>query len=150
MIYQKAERLIGHDIVPDSEATWPLPNATLLASCCDQEDVDERVSILLRLPFATRGLSLEPLIGPVRLEQEWLYPSCDDELNCLRWVIIGGESGPKARPCDLAWVCSIVEQCRVARIPCFVKQLRIDGKLLHCHLDFPPDLRVRQIPGGVP
>lgn len=41
----------------------------------------------------------------------------------LDWVIVGGESGPGARPCDIAWIRSIVEQCRSAAVPCFVKQL---------------------------
>jgi hypothetical protein len=41
----------------------------------------------------------------------------------LDWVICGGESGPGARPCDLAWIRSIVEQCKAAGVPCFVKQL---------------------------
>lgn len=48
----------------------------------------------------------------------------------LDWVIVGGESGPGARPCDVAWIRSIVEQCRAARVPAFVKQLGavpIDG-----------------------
>ena len=41
----------------------------------------------------------------------------------LDWVIVGGESGPKARPCDVQWIRTIVEQCRNAGVPCFVKQL---------------------------
>jgi len=38
-------------------------------------------------------------------------------------VIVGGESGPKARPCDVEWIRSIVRQCKAAKVPCFVKQL---------------------------
>lgn len=41
----------------------------------------------------------------------------------LHWVIVGGESGHHARPCDVAWIRSIVEQCKTAKVPCFVKQL---------------------------
>ena len=41
----------------------------------------------------------------------------------LDWVIVGGESGPSARPCDVAWIRSIIEQCREAGVACFVKQL---------------------------
>ena len=41
----------------------------------------------------------------------------------LHWVIVGGESGPGARPCDVAWIRSVGEQCRAAGVPCFVKQL---------------------------
>lgn len=46
-----------------------------------------------------------------------------DPLPSLDWLIVGGESGPEARPCDLAWVRSAVEQCKVAGVPVFVKQL---------------------------
>lgn len=41
----------------------------------------------------------------------------------LNWVIVGGESGPGARPCDVAWIRSIVQQCKAADVPCFVKQV---------------------------
>jgi len=41
----------------------------------------------------------------------------------LDWVIVGGESGPKARPCDVAWIRSVVQQCQATGVPCFVKQL---------------------------
>lgn len=47
----------------------------------------------------------------------------DDDGPGLDWVIVGGESGPGARPCDVAWIRSIVEQCRAADVACFVKQL---------------------------
>jgi hypothetical protein len=46
----------------------------------------------------------------------------------LDWAIVGGESGPGARPCDVAWVRSIVEQCRAAQMACFVKQLGADPR----------------------
>jgi len=45
------------------------------------------------------------------------------DLTGVDWVIVGGESGPNARPCDIAWIRSIVRQCRDAGVPCFVKQL---------------------------
>lgn len=38
-------------------------------------------------------------------------------------MIVGGESGPKARPCDVAWIRAVVQQCKVAGVPVFVKQL---------------------------
>jgi protein gp37 len=43
--------------------------------------------------------------------------------SLIDWVIVGGESGPNARPCDIAWIRSIVRQCREAGVPVFVKQL---------------------------
>lgn len=70
-------------------------------------------------------LSLEPLLGPVSLSpwavSDPVIPT--GRLRGLRWVIVGGESGPGARPCELDWIRSIVRQCKSAGVPCFVKQL---------------------------
>lgn len=59
-----------------------------------------------------RFLSLEPLLGP-------LY---DLDLSGIDWVIVGGESGPRARPMDPAWATDLRDQCRRARVPFFFKQ----------------------------
>jgi protein gp37 len=83
-------------------------------SCENQATVDERIPHLLRVPAAVRFLSCEPLLGPVDLAA-WL-------LLGIEWVIVGGESGPGARPCRVEWIRSIVEQCKAAGVPCFVKQ----------------------------
>jgi protein gp37 len=77
------------------------------------------------------------------------------------WVIVGGESGPKARPFQIAWARSIVEQCKRARVPVFVKQMGSnawDGerRLTFQHSkggdmsEWPEDLRVRQLYAGLP
>ncbi len=71
-----------------------------------------RVHDLQRVPAAVRFLSLEPLIGPFDA-----LP-----LDGIHWVIVGGESGPKARPMRKEWVTSIFRQCRAARVPFFFKQ----------------------------
>ncbi len=71
-----------------------------------------RVHDLQRVPAAVRFLSLEPLIGPLDA-----LP-----LDGIHWVIVGGESGPKARPMRKEWVTSIFRQCRAARVPFFFKQ----------------------------
>lgn len=103
-----------------------LPNVWLGTSAENQATADERIPHLLRCPAAVRFLSCEPLLGPVDLS---LFLWCMDgerrhgRLNRLHWVIVGGESGPKARPCDVEWIRSIVRQCKDAGVPCFVKQL---------------------------
>lgn len=76
------------------------------------------------MPAAVRFLSVEPLLGPINLhrlseEKGLASPGIDG----VQWVIVGGESGPGARPCDVAWIRSVVQQCREAGVPCFVKQL---------------------------
>jgi protein gp37 len=73
------------------------------------------------------------------------------------WVIVGGESGPRARPCDVAWIRSIVEQCRAAGVPCFTKQLGARpyemiaaGNHGGDYFHEPRELRLRDRKGGDP
>lgn len=71
-----------------------------------------RVGDLQQVPAAVRFLSVEPLLGPI--------PSLP--LDGISWVIVGGESGPRHRPLDPAWVRQIRDQCVQARVPFFFKQ----------------------------
>lgn len=66
----------------------------------------------------------------------------------IDWVIVGGESGPRARPCDVAWIRSIVEQCHAARVPCFVKQLGACVQIADSPLREWPSARLISGPGG--
>lgn len=72
----------------------------------------ERVHHLQRVPAAVRFLSVEPLLGPIDA-----LP-----LEGIQWVIVGGESGHRARPMDTDWVRSIRDQCRAANVAFFFKQ----------------------------
>lgn len=108
-------------------------------SASDQPTWDEWVARLVRAEgFARLFVSLEPLVGPVDgskllgychhcdkggviIRADGTHAGC--ERPVVSWVIIGGESGPKARPCDVAWIRAIVGQCRAAGLPPFVKQL---------------------------
>jgi len=113
---------------------WPLPNVWLGVSVEDQKRADLRVPALLDTPAAVRWLSCEPLLGPVDLGR-WLgpvdWPACWDEhspsAECARciqpeWVVVGGESGPGARPMHPAWARSLRDQCQRAEVPFFFKQ----------------------------
>lgn len=124
---------------------WPLPNVWLGVSVEDQATADDRIPVLLQCPAAVRWVSAEPLIGPVddfvthyescgrcggtgRTGPEVCWECCGigDDVGkefTLDWVVVGGESGNGARPCHLAWIRSIVDQCHQAEVPCFVKQL---------------------------
>jgi protein gp37 len=108
------------------EGWWPLRNVWLGTSVEDQERL-RRAWELLDCPAAVRFLSCEPLLGPVDLNAlELLCGSWRRGATIgtyLDWVIVGGESGASARPCDVAWVRSIVQQCQAAGVPVFVKQL---------------------------
>ncbi len=124
---------------------WPLPNVWIGVSVENQEAADERIPWLLNTPAAVRFLSCEPLLGGIQLDVLRVDDiSSLDALTGVRsysgfggrsghtsqqyargidWVIVGGESGPGARPCDVAWIRSIVGQCKAASVPVFVKQL---------------------------
>ncbi|TMR90520.1 phage Gp37/Gp68 family protein [Nonomuraea basaltis] len=90
----------------------PLPNVWLGTSIESDEHV-RRADALREVEAAVRFLSLEPLLGPL--------PSLD--LTGIDWTIVGGESGPGARPMDLAWAADLRDRCARERVPFFMKQL---------------------------
>ncbi len=89
----------------------PLPNVWLGTSI-ENDSYTFRANHLRDTPAAIRFLSLEPLLGPL--------PSLD--LTGIDWVIVGGESGPNARPMHPDWVQDIRDRCQAARVPFFFKQ----------------------------
>jgi protein gp37 len=114
------------------------PNIQLGVSVEDQPAADERIPLLLQTPAAVRWVSYEPALAAVDFEP-YLWrrlpldrvsgralndaPSAEHGVRLLDWVVVGGESGPGARPFDLAWARSTIAQCRAAGVPVFVKQL---------------------------
>lgn len=120
-----------------SDVGFP-PNVWVGASVEDQESANWRIGKLLQIPAKIRFASVEPLLGPVdltRIIHEGIVvidaltglhgiptPHADSGLR-LDWVIVGGESGHRARPCDIAWISTVNEHCRRAGVPCFAKQL---------------------------
>lgn len=162
---------------------WPFPNVWLGVSVEDQKTADERIPLLLDTPAAVRWISAEPLLGPIDLtsikfpnalgnEEDWnviernlMANGVDDPTligvddPILDWVVVGGESGPRSRPCDITNIRSIVEQCKAAGVPVFVKQLGAKsffgvkgfGPLIRDRKggkpdEWPSDLRVREFP----
>lgn len=134
---------------PELWPDWPLPNVWIGTSVEDQATADERIPHLLACPAAVRFVSYEPALGPLDLRRfmwpvhaRWTgpHPSADAARAAgetvtmhrqalvhadrvfIDWVIVGGESGPGARPFDLAWARSVVTQCREAGVPAFFKQ----------------------------
>jgi protein gp37 len=96
-----------------------------------------RVDDLRLVPAAVRFLSCEPLLGPL----DGL------DLTGIDWAIVGGESGPGARPMDLAWATDVIEQCQQAGTAAFVKQLGSSWGKAHKDIErFPTDLQVRDYP----
>lgn len=91
---------------------WPLPNVWVGTSI-ETDDYTWRADEIRQAPAAIRFLSLEPLLGPL--------PTL--ELIGIHWVIAGGESGPRHRPVDLAWVRDIRDRCGDQHVPFFFKQV---------------------------
>lgn len=107
------------------ECDWPLPNVWLGVSVEDQQRADERIPLLLQTPAAVSFLSMEPLLGPVDIRRWVEYQNTGHILeDCIKlgWVIVGGESGPNARPMHPDWARSIRDQCQEAGVPFFFKQ----------------------------
>lgn len=103
---------------------WP-PNVWMGVTVENQAAVRTRARRLLEVPAAVRFLSVEPLLGPVVLDSV-LYGPRDGYASpdsAIHWVIAGGESGPRARPCDLDWLRSVRDQCQLAGVAYFLKQL---------------------------
>ena len=170
----------GQEVDKDEGRLWPLPNVWLGVSVEDQQRADERIPLLLRTPAAIRFVSYEPALGPVNFrpylvgwEAETIFDPDHPEANGHRtsspgldWLIVGGESGPGARPMDLDWARSARDQCREAGVACFVKQIGSRWARMHeiepaggvrrfrrsadrkggDPSEWPEDLRVREFP----
>lgn len=105
-------------------------NVWLGYSASDQATLDAGLPHLLACLDLVQvlWLSIEPLVGPVEIPTHLCR---DDGPGCfahgrlrewISWVVVGGESGPHYRPCEIEWIESIVDQCRAAGVPCWVKQ----------------------------
>ena len=129
----------SHDWLAGQKNVW------LGATIVNQEEADRDIPKLLATPAAKRFLSIEPMLGPIDLEAIKFGPPCDgcgeqvhlDALtgntSCLHacdgpyfgemdWVIVGGESGPNARPMHPDWARSLRDQCKSAGVPFLFKQ----------------------------
>lgn len=117
----------------------PLPNVWLGVSVEDQTAADLRIPDLLATPAAVRFLSIEPLLGPIDCRwTDWAHKATGESyrqyleregganeyegLRKIDWLIIGGESGPGARPMHPDWARSLRDQCGAAGVPFFFKQ----------------------------
>lgn len=122
---------------------WPLPNVYLGTSVENQTEADRRLPELVKL--AAQGwhtwVSMEPQIERVEVGT-WFWSAMSKEHKCaIDWLVQGCESGPHARPFELAWARSVRDQCQVAGVPYYLKQLpSVDGKrVIHA-----PELDGRQ------
>ena len=149
---------IEDDIDIDYErdiAPWPLPNVWLGVSVEDQTTANDRIPLLLECP-GHHYISAEPLLGPIDIDLA-MYGEGDTRFGgmnafgftdgfgyeaCLRGVIVGGESGPGARPMHPNWVRSIRDQCKEADVPFFFKQW---GEFVPGEIDIDGNIKYRKI-----
>lgn len=156
---------------------WPLNNLWFGTSISTQADADKNIPILLQIPAAVRFVSLEPMLERIDLTdihprlglsqdvitdftedtkqfnekyKKHLKDPLEDEQR-LDWVIIGCESGPKARLCSPEDIRDAVRQCREANVPVFIKQVPVDCNSCHdkCSKnpkEWPEDLRIQEYP----
>jgi protein gp37 len=114
------------------ESAWPreYQHVWLGVTAENQAAADERIPILLQTPRGLGFVSIEPMIGPVDLSKYVGQESDVFDLGGvtiqeirpeLDWVIVGGETGPKARPMHPEWVLSLRDQCHAANVPFFFK-----------------------------
>lgn len=108
--YQVLTKRAGRLAQLASRFKWS-PNVWMGVTVENAAHVD-RIDHLREVPAAVRFLSLEPLLGPL--------PNLN--LDGINWVIVGGESGPGARPMDPEWVTDLRDQCLKADVPFFFKQ----------------------------
>jgi protein gp37 len=127
----------------------------------DQQTANGRIPWLLDMPVAVRWVSIEPMLGPVDLSgvdcSAWETRTFVDPLRgeiiadsdlemvgqpCegIDWIVLGGESGIKARPMKADWARKVRDDCKAAGVPFWMKQMA-RGELI------PEDLRVRELPG---
>ena len=164
-----------------ASALLPLPNVWLGATIVNQEEANRDIPKLLQIPATKLFLSMEPLLGPVNITRIplRLRPIRGGEVidgyteplgrdACIQWVIVGGESGPDARDCDIGHIHYIVDQCKAAGVAVHVKQLgsrpvwtTTDGEPPHFGritfrdkkggdmAEWPKALRVREFPKTV-
>lgn len=106
VLTKRADRLLELDsVLPWAAHIWQ-------GVSVESDDYTFRIDLLRKTHARIRFLSLEPLLGPL--------PKLN--LRGIHWVIVGGESGPGARPMKEAWVTDIRDQCRKAKVPFFFKQ----------------------------
>jgi protein gp37 len=140
---------------------WPLPNLWLGVTAEDQRRADKRIPLLLQTPATVRFVSVEPMLGPVELansdhnylegwetglEHEYGCPGVGPycESHCpvsvqvqtpkIDWVIVGGETGPGARPIHPDWARGLRDQCQAAGVPFFFKSWGEWAQIPHIYI----------------
>ncbi|HVZ80324.1 MAG TPA: phage Gp37/Gp68 family protein [bacterium] len=97
----------------------PPPNAWMGVTVENQKAADERIPYLLKTPAAVRWLSVEPMLERIKVD----FGDKADAGVLIKWVVCGGESGPKSRSFNIEWARDLRDQCQAAGSAFFMKQL---------------------------
>jgi len=129
MLTKRTERMSHFGVLSDYTMRHVWPGTSVE----NEQTARERIPLLCKTrTLGKRFLSVEPLLDAVDLR---LKTPCSDSvkpLGCIDWVIVGGESGPKSRPFNLAWAKSLREQCEAADVAYFCKQLGSNPQVHSC------------------
>ncbi|MFZ2937624.1 MAG: DUF5131 family protein [Candidatus Omnitrophota bacterium] len=111
----------------------------------NQQRAHERIPYLLQVP-GKRFISFEPLLSNIDFRVVFWGMNLDFSKVEINQIIVGAESGPHRRFCNVEWIRSVVRQCKEANIPCFVKQIHDSkGKIIKDINLFPEDIKVREL-----
>jgi len=121
--YELGRGILGALVIKSALLGWPPEHVYHGATCCTQPELDRNGPTMRGVP-GKWWLSLEPLLGPVCFEDA-LGTDWQESQWRPSFVVVGSESGPNRRPCKLEWILSIVEQCKAAGVPCWVKQIPV-------------------------
>ena len=123
---------------------FPLPNLIVGTTAENQRRADERIPLLLATPAVYRMVSVEPMLSRVNLDLHQETPDPDgcyeDRCYGIHLVVVGCETGAGRRPCALAWIIDVVEQCRAAGVPVWVKAVDLGKRISHDPAEWPPEL----------
>jgi protein gp37 len=136
--------------LPEAWLKNPRPNVWLMTTV-ENSDVLYRIGELAKVPAVVHGLSMEPLISRVA-DLPWQF-AMHPEIN---WVIAGGESGENARPFNIDWARTILNDCKMFNVACFIKQMgsnpvNSEGLVFKSKKgedmnEWPDDLKIREFP----
>jgi protein gp37 len=132
-----------HEMIADVSPQSLAPANVWFGVTVENQDNFWRLPLLADLSvFGKKFISFEPLVGSIDTHKlnGYFYEGSID------WVIIGCESGSKRRPCELPWVQSLISQADDGRIPVFVKQMSVNGKMTRDPRDWPLWARRRECP----
>jgi protein gp37 len=124
LLLTKRPENVTRMVPPSWLKNWPA-HVWIGTTAGTQAAADQAIPELLAIPSAVRFLSMEPLLGPVDLASMKIAGTVNWSLlgaDGIDWVIVGGESGPRARPMHPAWATTLRDQCKVAGVPFFFKQ----------------------------